>query len=318
MKAWEVSDNRLILDNVEPPVASEGESILDVAFAGVCGSDLPKLLAPSTFDLPTRWRPGHEIVGVDPAGTVVAVDPLIPCDACVHCNNGDTHLCGALARIGWDRPGGFAHQVLVPNGNIHPTGDIPALVAVLADPMAVAVHGLRCSGLGHAKSIAVIGAGAIGLLTAVYARSLGKDVTLIARRSPRPQLDGVRLTTVDDVDRRAFDVVVDAASGASAEPLALALDLVRDGGTVLVQNAYHPSVSFPGSPRDMFRRSLRLVGSFSFCRRDGHDFIIGIDVLRQTPDVSAMLEVSGPLDELSQLLKTNQRPRTLRHVLAIP
>lgn len=315
MKAWEVRDNRLILDDVEPPSAREGESILDVAFAGVCGSDLPKLREPSAFELPTTWRPGHEIVGVDPGGTVVAVDPLIPCEVCQHCADGDTHLCGALVRIGWDRPGGFASQVVVPNANVHPIGDLPSLVAVLADPMAVAVHGIRCSGLGDAKTIAVIGAGTVGLLTAVYARSLGKEVTLVARRGPQLCVDGVHLTTADDVDRRSFDAVVDAASGVSADPLELALDLVKDGGTVLVQNAYQPSVTFPGSPREVFRRSLRLIGSFSFCRRDEDDFVIGLDVLRCTPDAPGLLGVAQSLDRLPELLASDRRTRTSRLVL---
>lgn len=316
MKAWEVNDNRLTLDDVEPPTASRGETVLDIVYAGVCGSDLPKLLTPSAFDLPPRWRPGHEIVGVNPAGSVVAVDPLIPCEECAHCVGGDTPLCGALSRIGWDRSGGFAPQVVVPSENIHPVGDIPPLVAVLADPMAVAVHGLRCSGLGDAKNVAVIGTGAVGLLTALYARSLGKEATLITRRTPRLLLNGVRLTTVDDADRRSFDIVVDAASGANADPLALTIELVRDGGTVLVQNAYHPGVRFPVLPRDIFRRSLRLVGSFSFCRRDGNDFTIGLDVLRCATEAADLLKVTQSLNGLTELLAAD-RSTTPRHVLAI-
>lgn len=277
MKAWEVTNNSLTLHDIEPPTVGPAETVLDVVLAGVCGSDIPKLRNPVAFDLPSVWRPGHEIVAVGPGHEVVAVDPLIPCGECRLCSVGDTHMCPSLVRLGWDRPGGYAAQICVPDINIHPIHDLHWKIAVLADPMAVAVHGLRCNRIDTAEHIAVIGAGAIGLLTAAYARGLGSKVTVITRHAPRVVLDGVRMASASEASAHSFDVVVDAASGASAEPLELALALVRDGGAVIAQNAYHPGITMTTALRDIFRRSLRIIGSFSFCHRDGSDFAIGLD-----------------------------------------
>ncbi|MEU4360513.1 hypothetical protein [Promicromonospora sp. NPDC023987] len=156
-------------------------------------------------------------------------------------------------------------------------------MAVLADPMAVAIHGLRCSGLGRPGRLAVVGAGTVGLLTAAYGALIGWDVTVVHRGAnldERAAGVDARLATLDEATTSTpFDVVVDAASGSSPAPLALALDLVRDGGTVVVQNAYHPGVRLGTPLRDIFRRSVRLVGSFSFCRRDGNDFGLALAAL---------------------------------------
>ncbi|MER7604722.1 alcohol dehydrogenase catalytic domain-containing protein [Nocardioides sp. NPDC127503] len=317
MQAWEVSNNRLALHDVEPPTAGPGETVLDVALAGVCGSDIPKLRHPAAFDLPPVWRPGHEIVASEPVRGMMAVDPLISCGECRPCSVGDTHLCPSLVRVGWDRLGGYAAQICVPDINIHPIHDLHWKIAVLADPMAVAVHGLRCSRIDTAEHIAVIGAGAIGFLTAAYARSLGSKVTMITRHAPRMVLDGVRMASASEASAHSFDVVVDAASGASAEPLELALALVRAGGTVIAQNAYHPGITMTTALRDIFRRSLRIIGSFSFCQREGSDFAIGLDVLRRTPEAIELIDTTSPLEHLAQLIDPDSPSAPIRHVLAI-
>jgi len=74
--------------------------------------------------------------------------------------------------------------------------------------------------------------------------------------------------------------VVDAATGSNPSPLELAVRLVRDGGTIVVQNAYQPCV-LPTPLRDVFRRSIRLIGSFSYCRRGQDDFAEALTFLQQ-------------------------------------
>lgn len=262
MKAWESRRGELDLRDVERSHPQDGEIVLNVRYAGICGSDLPKLLLPNDFALPEPWRPGHEIVGTDAKGRRVAVDPLVPCEQCRCCALGDTHLCPNLRRLGWDLPGGFAEEVMVPAGNVHPLPiDLDPRHAVLADPTAVAIHGLRCNPIGEPGRLAVIGAGTIGLLTALYARETGWTVTVVHRDGRPPHPAAIR--TVPAVFRSpstlaegdTFDAVVDAATGDDAAPLELAVRLMRDGGTIVVQNAYHPSVTLRSPLRDLFRRA---------------------------------------------------------------
>ncbi|MBV8931046.1 MAG: alcohol dehydrogenase catalytic domain-containing protein [Kutzneria sp.] len=106
MKAWEICNDDLRLHDVGTAHSREGETVVRVSHVGICGSDLPKLLRPNSFPLPAPWRPGHEIVGIDPTGRAVAVDPLVPCGNCPRCTTGDTHLCAGLRRLGWERAPG--------------------------------------------------------------------------------------------------------------------------------------------------------------------------------------------------------------------
>lgn len=279
MKAWEVRQGQLDLHDVQPPQARTGQAIVRINYAGICGSDMPKLLRPTEFALPEPWRPGHEIVGIDANGRAVAVDPLIPCGRCSSCTLGDIHLCPALRRLGWDVPGGFAEHVTVPEANLRPLPPgIDPLYAVLADPAAVAIHGLRCNcSVTASTQLAVIGAGVVGLLTALYATQHGIKVTVVHRdgRPPsRAVADAVpadfrAASSLGNADR--FAVVLDAATGEAADPLALGLRIVSDGGTVIVQNAYHPGVILRTPLREIFRRSVRLIGSFSYCRKQTQD-----------------------------------------------
>lgn len=323
MKAWEVREGNLGWHDVPPIRPSAGETLIRVSHAGICGSDRPKLLHPHNFDLPEPWRPGHEIVGVDTAGRRVVIDPLLPCGACVRCTAGDTHLCPVLRRIGWDLPGGFAEQVVVPAPNVCRLHDsLSPLYATLADPAAVAIHGLRCNPLGHPARLAVIGAGAIGLLSALYAVHQGWEVTIVhrERRPPHVNIAEAVPASFHSVstlpDGNAFDVVVDTATGADSAALVAALRLVRAGGTVLVQNAYHPAVRLSTPLRDVFRRSVRLIGSFSYCRRSRpDDFALALELLREDANaVASLVSESGALTDLPAII-ANRPKRTVREVL---
>jgi threonine dehydrogenase-like Zn-dependent dehydrogenase len=310
VNAWEVRHGVLDLHELPAAHPQPGEVVVDVSHVGICGSDLPKLLRPDQFALPEPWRPGHEIVGVDSTGRTVAVDPLMPCSTCPRCLAGDSHLCHDLRRLGWELPGGFATQVTIPAENVHPLPvGVDPLHAVLADPAAVAIHGLRCSPIGWPGRLAVIGAGTVGLITALYAHEEGWTVSVFHRDDHAPPaalttaLPAAFVSPATLNGQGDFDVVIDAASGANPAPLELAVRLVRDGGVIIVQNAYHPRVTLPTQLRDLFRRSIRLVGSFSYCRREPTDFALALRLLsRHSTTVSQLIASGGKLGDLPTLL----------------
>lgn len=167
----------------------------------------------------------------------------------------------------------------------------------------------------------IVGAGTVGLLTALYAYQHGWEVTVVHRdhRAPHPAV----IDTVPVMFRSSSslpaegtaDLVVDAASGADSAPLELALRLVRDGGTVVVQNAYHPGVRLPTPLRELFRRSIRLIGSFSYCRRHPGDFALALDLLRDhATTVAHLVTEAGDLTELPSVL-ADRPQRAARQVL---
>ncbi|MGV1768048.1 alcohol dehydrogenase catalytic domain-containing protein [Rhizobium rhizogenes] len=316
MLAWEVQAGVLELRNVDEPTAnSNDEIVLSPQYMGICGSDRPKLLRPRDFMLLDTWRPGHEIVGTDTIGRWYCVDPLLPCNKCKFCLNEMSHCCQRLRRIGWDLPGGFADLLVVPTSNAHllPVGLEP-LYAVLVDPMAVAVHGLQYCHSPSPGTLAVIGTGTVGVLSAAYASELGYDVTLIYRDEHIPSIEfrdtfGFRFISYSKcLKYQQFNFVIDAASGYTAEPLKFALRLVQDGGTIVVQNAYHPSVQLDYPLRDIFRRSIHLVGSFSYGNAGKPtEFQVALDFLTRNAGIAkALVQEVGGLSDLRDVIDRRQ------------
>lgn len=116
------------------------------------------------------------------------------------------------------------------------------------------------------------------------------------------------------------DAVVDAASGENDSPLRHALKAVREGGTVLVQNAYEPQVHLSVPLRDVFRRSITLRGSFSYCRAAGRDdFRDALDLIAKGGDWTALMTRDRfPLGDLPpglMALKSGARHRPFKLLL---
>ncbi len=264
--AWEVREGKLRWADVEQPVLGADDIVIRVTSAGVCGSDVAKLTKAVIPTPPGQpWRPGHEIVGwstdSDGQDRLVAVNALVPCGECVRCRTGDINVCTGLRMVGWHLPGGFAPYVAVPRSSVVelPPG-LDEAIAVLADPMAVAVHGIRC-GLGEAAGrLAVIGGGALGTASAVYAASRGWETEILVRDPARlaavADAFGAAVRPLASVRAGEFDAVVDAAGGTDDSPFLAALDAVRDGGRVVVQTAYYPGVG---------RVLSRLPGAAGIC-----------------------------------------------------
>ncbi len=322
--AWAVSNGVLCqLPAPTSPSPMVDSTIIATRYAGLCGSDVAKLASPWRGPLPEPWYIGHEIVGIDTdTGAWVAIDALVSCRSCDDCKRGNVHLCPQLRRIGWDLPGGLADHVRVPRGSVIPLPQLhdPAY-GVLADPMAVALHGVRCGLSAPLGRLGVIGGGVVAACTAICATRVGWDVHMIVREPSRLyQLRRVLdpRIALHSAELPACDVVVDAASGHSEAPIRRALKAVRDGGTILVQNAYAPSVVLSVPLRDVFRRSITLRGSFSYCRAAGHDdFRDAIDLVAEGGDWAALMTRDRfPLSELPQgLAAMNNRHRPFKVLL---
>ena len=173
---------------VEVPLPDCGRDLVRVRIeaCGVCGSDLHlyhgDLIAPG-------HTPGHEMAGVVDAvgsdvtgvsvGTRVAIEPLQSCGSCEYCSSGRDSICPKLQLYGMQLQGGFAEYVAVPARRVFPVaGDLAPEIAALAEPVAVALHGLGRGGFEEGQRVLVLGGGAIGLVTLLCARTR-------SRRRPR-------------------------------------------------------------------------------------------------------------------------------------
>jgi (R,R)-butanediol dehydrogenase/meso-butanediol dehydrogenase/diacetyl reductase len=220
------------IEECEPSAVGPGEVRIDVAAAGICGSDLhqyrhgpdglgadePHPLTGET--LPVRL--GHEFGGtvveagreVDlAAGQPVAVNPVRSCGACRYCTDGLYHLCETAGFIGLHGgEGGFAAEAVIPAANAVPfPADLPAAHSALVEPFAVAVHAVRGSGLRAGDSAAVVGAGPIGLALVQAARAAGAGEVLVSEPQ-RVRRDAAAQQGADAV----FDPADDPVEGITA------------------------------------------------------------------------------------------------------
>lgn len=180
MKAWVLHGaGDLRFENRERPVPREGEVLVKVRAAGICGSDISRVFDTGAHRHPLI--PGHEFSGIveaagdgtDPAwrNRRVGVFPLIPCGKCAPCRNRQYELCRDYDYLGSRRDGGFAEYVCVPAGNLTVLPeDISYEEAAMLEPLAVAVHAFR-RGTGEftvskEKKIVICGLGTIGILIA--------------------------------------------------------------------------------------------------------------------------------------------------------
>lgn len=201
------------LREVERPTPGPSEALVQVAYAGICGTDLmiflgkhPRAVAPLIMS--------HEFVGTLasdsieglPLGSPVAVNPLLSCGACPACLRGVSHVCERLGLVGIDRDGGMAEYAAVPAHSVRPLPpSLPLARAALIEPLAVAVHAVRVSDLQVGDTTAVLGAGPVGILVAQVARLAGAKV-YVSEVSPR-RLGIARRLGFDVIDAQSVDPV---------------------------------------------------------------------------------------------------------------
>ncbi|MGC6454761.1 MAG: alcohol dehydrogenase catalytic domain-containing protein [Candidatus Puniceispirillaceae bacterium] len=230
---------------VEAPVAGAGQSIVDVAFCGICGSDMHAWHGHDERRIPPLVL-GHEAVGVARsgahAGARVAINPLMSCGTCQACTSGNRHLCGSRELIGMRYPGAFAEQVMIPDANLTRLDDSLSFQdAALAEPLAVAVRTVGLAERGGAardsRSV-ILGGGAIGLLCAQVMKAGGYAPPRIAETNSlrRTMLEGLGLGTTYDPreegpEEGRVDLVIDAV-GMGATRAAASM-MVRPGGVIV-------------------------------------------------------------------------------------
>jgi (R,R)-butanediol dehydrogenase/meso-butanediol dehydrogenase/diacetyl reductase len=169
----------LLIEQIADPTPVGRDVVISVSRCGICGSDLHMTEDPA-LHLPSGTVLGHEyageIVSTGPAveqlrvGDRVVVVPIRSCGRCAECLAGKPGWCTAM-RL---EAGGYAQYsvaderqcIRLPNSLSMPDGAI-------VEPLAVALHGVRLSGLVAGAKVLVIGAGAIGLAVAFWARRLG-------------------------------------------------------------------------------------------------------------------------------------------------
>ena len=262
-----------LLDVAEPEVA-DGEVLVQVRAAGICGSELHGARRPGFRKPPLIM--GHEFAGTRPGGERVVINPILSCGECDLCRRGLRHICPRRAIIGVHRPGGFAERVAVPSSALRPVPHwLSWDAAAVVEPAANAVHAWHRTGPAVGARVAVIGCGGIGLLC-VLAALAGKagsvDVTdLAAERMAAARGLGAAAGEL----RGEYDVVIDAVGSAATRAKSVAHQ--RPGGVAVWLGLAEEEAGFDANA--LVRGEKQVLGSFAY---SDEEFAGAMALLRNT------------------------------------
>ncbi len=237
------------LTDVPVPPLPPGGCLLAVEATGVCAADRMIWRGDGPWPLSFPFVPGHELLGRVtaserpdvPVGRRVTAEVLVPCGRCPACRSGRTNLCRSGTHVGSGIPGGFADVVALPAGaRVHRVpGGLPTAAAVLAEPMACAVHAVRRCGLRPDDVLAIAGIGAIGACALVVARGRCRRVVAVVRSAAAKEKVARALGADEVVGTNEIpdvDVFLDC-SGAS-EVVVAGLRAVVPGGRLVLDGVY--------------------------------------------------------------------------------
>ncbi len=257
----------------EPHAPSSGEVVIEVAAAGICGSDLHVYEWSAGYEFMRSKLPltlGHEFSGHVSAigrdvtnvanGDLVSVMPTSSCMRCTACAGGNPHLCQHRSTVGLTRDGAFCRFVTVPAMScIALAPDTDPVLAALLEPLAVGDNAADVGEIRFGDTVVVLGPGTIGQAVVRAARWRGATRVIAVGMNDAPRLKtaiAIGATDIIDLaespslreavyarnDGRAADVVVEATGRASS--ISDGLDILKKGGILVSAGIHAAPVTF--------------------------------------------------------------------------
>jgi len=267
---------------------SAGQVTLKTRAVSICGSDLHTFKGEHPF-APLPAALGHELSGevVAVGGAVkrltvgdrVALEPVIPCEQCVFCRKGTYNLCTNLSFHHRQGQGAFTPFFVVDEKWLH---KLPKSVSfeegALLEPLAVAVHAVQKAPITLGSTVAIFGAGAVGLMILVLSRFAGAgeiitvDIQEFRSMAAREMGASFALAnqgekTVEDIVHMADGLGVDVAFEVAGKQMTVvqSLQVLRKGGhAILVGLNPEPETTIPSNI--FVQKEISLCGTQGYCR----------------------------------------------------
>lgn len=322
------------LEKIAVPELRPGWLLLKVRASGICGSDLHLYKEKTPFKIESelgegRFVPGHELSGevvrlgsevVDFAiGDRVAVEPLVGCGRCHWCKVGWYNLCANFRLIGFYYLGGLAEYCAVPAGNCF---KLPQSVsfeeAATLDCISVAVHAVNKARVSNEDTVAVLGAGTIGLFALQSARMAGaREVFVVGTHSFQLDLANTlgASKTIDAkkepvVERMmqltngmGVDKVIEAAGGESST-ISDGIAMARRRGTVVTTGIFIKPM--PIDLVGLLTKELNLSGAWGYGYwTHTKEFVMSLELLaKEKITAKPLITHRYPLEEVSEAYET--------------
>ncbi len=312
---WKISCVEL-----DKPVPKEGEALIRIVTAGICGSDIGAFRG--TNGLVTYPRViGHELAGIieeipadNPkglkAGDRVVVDPYIYCGHCYPCRIGRTNCCTDLHVLGVHVDGGMAEYFCHPaNMLVKIPEGMSWVEAAMAEPLTISLHGIHRGGFKEGEFCAVIGAGPIGLAAGMVAQAYGGHAIMLDLVQERLDfaksvgIEHVINSGKEDVVARIREITngdmaqqVMECSGANAA-IRSTLDYVSNAGRITFTGWPKKETSIP---TDLItKKEVDIRGA----RTSAGEFEEALELIRtKRVDMNRLLTKVVPIDEAAETL----------------
>lgn len=288
-----IDGGRLAIADLETPELRPGQVRVAVSYCGMCGSDLHWR---THFPLGTVM--GHEVAGriaeIGPGvtdwaiGDRVVVFPVEPCGECSSCLAGWTNIC-SNSRYGVGGPrgrGGYAESLVVVASMLLRLPDsLDDNVAVLVEPLTVGLHGVARSGADPTQPALVIGAGTIGIVTALTLRARGFEriVVVEPNAARRHNLARVGITAIDtrNVDEAARSVFGEAPAvifecAGYPQAVADAVRLIAPRGKIVLLSAPSEAVALP--QWELMAKEAEILSAIFYTRAEFAEAIALLDL----------------------------------------
>ncbi len=317
-------DKTFSVDKVQVSAPAPNDVQVDVAYCGICGTDLHIYLGHMDARVGFERTIGHEMSGIISAigdgvaglevGQNVVVRPLDHCGDCPACDAGHQHVCHNLKFIGIDTEGAFQEKWNVPAHTVHVLPqDLDLAHAALIEPLAVACHDVKRGRVVPGENVLVIGGGPIGMLVALVARNAGGNVTISEINENRlayaaklgfitlnPKNDDVAKAMHDTSAGIGADVVFEVSGSQPGVDLMTEAAATRGRIVMVAIHATKPAV-------DLFRffwRELEMVGARVYHKED-YDQAMKlldegvVDCASFITDIKSLDEIQGAFEALT-------------------
>ncbi|MFB2553682.1 alcohol dehydrogenase catalytic domain-containing protein [Ensifer soli] len=324
--------NDLAFETVADPEIAEGDVLIRVRAATICGTDIRIFRGRKTAGIRYPSILGHEFAGeiVEPGrsgfqcGEAVCVCPAIPCGNCDYCKRGYENICRNLIAIGYEVDGAFAEYIRIPaiaaeKQNIFKIPDsVGWEKAALVEPLSCVLNGQEKIGVGVGDTVVILGSGPIGLLHVKLARLSGALRIIVSEPSASRREAAIAAgadIVVDPVNEDLQAIVRGVTKGLGADKLIVAigvtklandaLSLVRHRGKVSLFAGFSATDTAVMDVNLIHYNELVVTGSFGLDRRQ---FETSLNLIASgLIEVDSMLTHRFELKDIGEALATAER-----------
>jgi 2-desacetyl-2-hydroxyethyl bacteriochlorophyllide A dehydrogenase len=323
------------VERIAEPQAGPGEVLVRSTIVGICGSDMHAAHGRHPFMSLPFW-PGHEVVGVvtgvgsdadpDLQGKRVVIEPNLACGKCDQCKEGRYNICSTLEVFGCQTPGGMTDMFTIAADRVVPLpDDLEDKWAALIEPMSTPVHAVRRAGDLTGKRVVVLGAGPIGLFTAIAALHAGAARVVVADILQSKMARAIRIGahgSFNSSSPKAAEEALEALQGKAhvvfdcvsrESTVHLAIEVLDKGGKLM-------TVGVPSGPTtvdlDLVQdRELTIMGNLMFVRED---VLAAIELLREKPfQYEDIVTATFDIEQAADAFRASDDPEQVKVLITV-